>query len=520
MDVNNIEKKVWAYIKANNMLEDCSNAVVGVSGGADSVCLMLMLNDYIIHNNKDVKLHIVHVNHGIRKEAADDEQFTRKLCESLKLDYHCYNIQCEKIARENNLTVEEAGRLERYDIFNKLSKQYDKTRIFVAHHMNDQAETVIMNMARGTSLKGIRGIVPVRDNICRPLLCITRQDIESWLVLRNQSFVTDVTNYDNDYTRNSIRNVLLPYMGEHINKNVVQNIAFMAQEVRAVENFVDKEADKLYKSCAIQDGAGIRLSVEQLGQADEVLGKRVIYKALVKLAGRAKDIYSVNVYDVYKLINLQTGRKVDSVYGIKAVREYEYIVLERKNRAENTFSDTASNRYRADIEPTAGAGLVEVHRIDITKCSKDSEVIVDIDKTVYIPEYDKMYSASIKMSVYDNNDNDEELAENASNGKICVNKLNNSYTKYFDYDKLNKLLDIRFKNVEDRIVVSESGNTKKLKKELTDRKIPASHRDEILLVCDNNRVLWACGVRRCEDCRVTGSTKNVFKIQLILKERN
>ena len=112
------------------------------------------------------------------------------------------------------------------------------------------------------------------------------------------------------------------------------------------------------------------------------------------------------------------------------------------------------------------------------------------------------------------------MAENASIGKICVNKLNNSYTKYFDYDKLNKLLDIRFKNVEDRIVVSESGNTKKLKKELTDRKIPASHRDEILLVCDNNRVLWACGVRRCEDCRVTGSTKNVFKIQLILKERN
>ena len=148
MDVNNIEKKVWAYIKANNMLEDCSNAVVGVSGGADSVCLMLMLNDYIIHNNKDVKLHIVHVNHGIRKEAVDDEQFTRKLCESLKLDYHCYNIECEKIARENNLTVEEAGRLERYDIFDKLSKQYDKTRIFVAHHMNDQAETVIMNLAR------------------------------------------------------------------------------------------------------------------------------------------------------------------------------------------------------------------------------------------------------------------------------------------------------------------------------------------------------------------------------------
>ena len=127
------------------------------------------------------------------------------------------HIDCVGIARKNNLTVEEAGRLERYRIFNEIAKKYaydGKSMISVAHHMNDQAETVIMNMARGTSLKGVRGIVPVRDNICRPLLCITRSQIEGYLTAREQSYVTDITNYDNDYTRNAIRNVILPYMCE------------------------------------------------------------------------------------------------------------------------------------------------------------------------------------------------------------------------------------------------------------------------------------------------------------------
>lgn len=149
----------------------------------------------------------VHVNHMIRQEAADDENFTRKLCESVGVDCYAAHIDLHRHSQgKNGLTVEEAGRLERYRIFDEIAKKYKddgRVMIAVAHHMNDQAETVLMNMARGTSLKGVRGIVPVRDNICRPLLCITRGQIESVLSAKDQPYVTDVTNFDNDYTRNA-----------------------------------------------------------------------------------------------------------------------------------------------------------------------------------------------------------------------------------------------------------------------------------------------------------------------------
>ena len=143
------------------------------------------------------------------------------------------------------------------------------------------------------------------------------------------------------------------------------------------------------------------------------------------------------------------------------------------------------------------------------------EIYTDMDGQIVLKKYSPMADVSEFAVEYA-----ESIAQNtgmtiAITDRDCVIAAAGTQKK-----NVQGLLDIRFKNVEDRIVVSESGNTKKLKKELTDRKIPASHRDEILLVCDNNRVLWACGVRRCEDCRVTGSTKNVFKIQLILKERN
>ena len=200
------------------------------------------------------------------------------------------------IARKNNLTVEEAGRLERYRIFNEIAKKYaydGKSMISVAHHMNDQAETVIMNMARGTSLKGVRGIVPVRDNICRPLLCITRSQIEGYLTARGQSYVTDITNYDNDYTRNAIRNVILPYMCEHINKRAVNNISSMAEDIREADEYIDRQTDRLYEECVYESihdhketGGNnnetdiIRIALDKLNKADMLLVKRVIYRFL------------------------------------------------------------------------------------------------------------------------------------------------------------------------------------------------------------------------------------------------
>ncbi len=541
------EEKVFSYIKSNHMFDSCRHIVVGVSGGADSVCLLLMLCDYVKIYQPDIRIHVVHVNHMIRQEAADDENFTKKLCESVGVDYHVEYIDCVGIAKQHNLTVEEAGRLERYRIFNDMAEKYSADGhavIAVAHHMNDQAETVLMNMARGTSLKGVRGIVPVRDNICRPLLCITRKQIEDFLSQADQEYVTDITNYDNDYTRNAIRNVILPYMCGHINKRAVENISSMAQDIREAEEYIDRQADKLYTECVHEYDCKhnkiytndhstdkrdvssdiIKIEVAGLKEADRILVKRVIYKCLVSLAGRAKDIYSVNISDIASLIDMQTGRKICSVYGIMAEKEYDYITLKKstmaavkkKNEKDINISD-ARNDYKKDSSSDGSEYNIAVNMDVLTK---QNNLTLPVEKNIYITKDGEKYAESITFSLIDKKTfliNDKSAADN---GKICVNKSNNIYAKYYDYDKINKLLDVRFRKQQDDIVVSKDGSTKKLKKELVDKKIPSAYRDEILLVCDKNHVLWACGVRRCESYLVDDDTSHVLEILINVKERN
>lgn len=518
-----IEEKVHSYIRSNHMLDDCRHIVVGVSGGADSVCLLLMLCDYVKKHKMDICIHAVHVNHMIRQEAADDENFTRKLCESVGVDCYAAHIDCIGIAREKGLTVEEAGRLERYRIFDEIAKKYKDdggVMIAVAHHMNDQAETVLMNMARGTSLKGVRGIVPVRDNICRPLLCITRGQIESVLSAKDQPYVTDVTNFDNDYTRNAIRNVILPYMCEHINPKAVENISSMAVNIREAEEYMDRQADRLYSECVSEKDDTIRMSVSVLKSADMVLVKSVIYRCLVELAGRAKDIYSVNVSDIAALMDMQTGRTIHSVYGIYAIREYDDIVLRKRQEKSCIQGKDGSNADNVGSGKELYDKNVCEYDVEVDISALSSSITVNIGKNIYIPGEGGKYAESITFLLVDKKTLSTDEKNTPDNAKICVNKSNNGYAKYYDYDKINKLLNVRFRKPQDDIVVSKTGNVKKLKKELVDRKIPSSYRQEILLVCDNNHVLWACGVRRSESCLVDDTTSRVLEILINVKERN
>ena len=427
-----IEEKVHSYIRSNHMLDDCRHIVVGVSGGADSVCLLLMLCDYVKKHKMDICIHAVHVNHMIRQEAADDENFTRKLCESVGVDCYAAHIDCIGIAREKGLTVEEAGRLERYRIFDEIAKKYKDdggVMIAVAHHMNDQAETVLMNMARGTSLKGVRGIVPVRDNICRPLLCITRGQIESVLSAKDQPYVTDVTNFDNDYTRNAIRNVILPYMCEHINPKAVENISSMAVNIREAEEYMDRQADRLYSECVSEKDDTIRMSVSVLKSADMVLVKRVIYRCLVELAGRAKDIYSVNVSDIAALMDMQTGRTIHSVYGIYAIREYDDIVLGKRQDKSCIQGKDGSNADNVGSGKELYDKNVCEYDVEVDISALSSSITVNIGKNIYIPGEGGKYAESITFLLVDKKTLSTDEKNTPDNAKICVNKSNNG-SKY------------------------------------------------------------------------------------------
>ncbi|MBQ2576517.1 MAG: tRNA lysidine(34) synthetase TilS, partial [Lachnospiraceae bacterium] len=214
---NEIEKKVFSYIEEHHMLETGDLVVAGVSGGADSVCLLFVLLSYAkIH---PIKIAVVHMDHKIRPESGEDADFVRRLCEENNLPFYLYEKQINDMAVEMKCSTEEAGRMARYQAFSevadKLSKEMTdsekkaKVKIAIAHNKNDTCETMLFHLFRGSGLKGLCGILPVRDKLIRPLLCLQRSEIETYLAEMGVSYCTDATNAEDDYTRNRIRHNIL-----------------------------------------------------------------------------------------------------------------------------------------------------------------------------------------------------------------------------------------------------------------------------------------------------------------------
>lgn len=487
--MNEFIEKIYRYIEKNKMLLDCERVVVGLSGGADSVCLLIVLKKYIESRHLAIDINAVHVNHGIRQEAGEDEEFARALCERMSVTFTACHIDALALARSQGMTVEEAGRCERYRIFERVCEGA-KAKIAVAHHMNDQAETVLMNMARGASLKGIGGIRPVRGNIIRPLLCITRAEVEQILKDCGQSYVTDATNLCNDYTRNAIRNVVIPYFTDNINSNSVHNFANAASELQKDFDFIEEEADKAYRRFVTENISGddemdgskaeswVSVSLAEGGFAHlhEVIRKRVIYRAVLALTGKAKDVYRTHINSVDELVGKGVGSSADICYGLCATRKYDEIIIEkgRIHEEEDTFE------LVPDIEP-------------------GQSISFDID--IYMHETGDIRKVKIILTIYSNYE---------KNRNYC----NSYYAKSFDYDKIAGRLCIRFRHDGDRMVVNSSGDERKLKKEFIDRKVPESMRNKVLLVSDEAGVLWAMGVRRSERAYVDGETRNVLEIRI------
>ena len=235
-------------IKTNNMLEKCDQVIVALSGGADSVSLLLALDE--LKNILDINLSAIHVNHCLRgKESDSDEQFCTDLCSRLNIPLIKKSFNVMEYAQKNKLSTELAARNIRYDFFKEQS--YGK-KIATAHTANDNAETVILNLTRGTGIRGISGIPPVRNNIIRPLINTTRDTIEEYLKNKSQDYVTDRTNLSDDYTRNRIRHNVIPVLKE-INFSLFNTIASDSANLRLDDSFISSESEKAYLTCHKQD---------------------------------------------------------------------------------------------------------------------------------------------------------------------------------------------------------------------------------------------------------------------------
>ncbi len=285
------------YIKDNSLLDNGDKVLVGLSGGPDSVCLLHLLHS--IKNTYSLKIGAAHINHMLRgDEALKDEEYAKNLCKSLGIEFYSTRLDIEKIAKERGVSTETAGRDERYRFFNEVKDKEGYTKIATAHNANDQAETIIMRMMRGTGLEGLGGIPVMRDGIyIRPILFLERKAIEDYCEGNNLNPRIDKTNLENIYSRNKIRLDILPYMKENFNPDVVKSI-------NRIELFNKEKA----------------------------IITRVVRKSLTTLSKSVYDFEMKHIKEVIELGNIGTNKRMDLPNGIYAENVYGEIYIKKKER--------------------------------------------------------------------------------------------------------------------------------------------------------------------------------------------
>ncbi|MBE5958119.1 MAG: tRNA lysidine(34) synthetase TilS [Lachnospiraceae bacterium] len=462
-----MEKKVLDFINENRMIEQGDGIVVGVSGGADSVCLLTMLCK--LRDFFNLKLYAVHVNHHIRGEEADEDQaYVVRLCDKMGVECICRDIDAAKLSKEWKCSEEEAGRNARYNIFREVKKDRGADCIAVAHNLNDVSETILFNLFRGTGIGGLCGIKPKRDEIIRPILCLTRDEIESYLENEGINYRTDSTNLSNDYSRNKLRNIVIPYVKENLNKAADINIAKTGESMLEIEDYLQKQTEATFSKYVSKTGERYVISTDIITE-HSAMTKRVIRMVIQGIAGKLKDITSLHIRLACKLFWAETGASIDLPYGIVVKKGYKTVEFFQRNNEEELKS-----------EP------------DINEIIFENGNIID-NETVKVA---KVNTIGENMETFEQNIPDL------------------IYTKWIDCDKIKGALTVRKRQTGDYITIDLDGNTKKLKDYFINEKIPREERDNILLVADGSHIVWVVGYRLSSYYKVTEKTVNCLKLTI------
>lgn len=460
-------EKIFSYIEEYHMLRPGERVVAGISGGADSVCLLLVLLEWKARYG--LELIVAHVNHGIRKEARMDAQFVEKLCKGNDLDFYLKEIQAEQLAGQWKCSEEEAGRISRYAFFEEVLEKTGADRIAVAHNMNDRCETMLFHLFRGTGIQGLSGILPVRDRIIRPLLCVEREEIEEYLKERGQDFCRDVTNEQDDYTRNRIRHHILPYAQREVSAGCVRHMGQTAELLEETEEYLRCQTEKMAADCVTEfpEKKSFHISCERFGACPGILQKRLLFSLLKKLSPGAKDITRIHVEELLELCLRSGNRRIQFPFGITGSRIYEEVVLE--SGSEDNKQDGSGLLYQED----AFVGRLLDSR-------EWKAMAVNEESSLVFPQ--------------------------------------NQYTKWFDYDKMNKSPIIRKRQTGDYLMIRDREGVlhhKSLQDYMVGARIPAQMRDRIPVLAIDSHVIWLVGYRISEFFKVNENTKQVLQVQLI-----
>lgn len=308
-----LEEKVIQTIKKYNMIKDGDKVVIGVSGGPDSITLLNILNN--LKEKLNIKIYVAHINHMIRKEANEETEYVREFCNKLGIDFFAKKIKVEEEAKKLKIGTEEAGRIIRYAFFEEIANKVGANKIATAHNSNDNAETVLMNIIRGTSVSGLKGIEKVRDGkFIRPIIECNRNEIEEYCKEQNLDPRYDKSNKENIYTRNKIRNLLIPYLQKEFNPNIIEGINRLsyiaAEEERFLNNIVKNEYENILISVNNNEkNDTIILNLKEFNKLDYVIKSKLILYTISKIYGKATGIEKIHIDDIIKLCKNNIGNK-------------------------------------------------------------------------------------------------------------------------------------------------------------------------------------------------------------------
>ena len=504
-------ERIYNYMTGHNMIEEGGCILAAVSGGADSMCLLEVLRE--LQGRAGLRLKVFHVHHGLRESADGDLRYVAEYCEERGIPFEAAYVDAAGFAAGSGLSVEEAARHLRYEALEQAADRWEqemlssgrataeessgrtaeeaapatghaaaktpaghkgKCHIAVAHHIEDQAETVLFNLVRGSRLTGLRGMLPVNGRIIRPLLACSRREIEEFLKERGISWREDETNEDIRYSRNLLRREVMPLLGQ-INAGAGEHIARAAEEAAQTEEFLREVTEKAYRECrtsecpsdesrthgGLSDEGRMRecpsdeirtrdslpdksrargdylecISVPALMRQPPLIRRRVVYGVIADAAGKKKDLQDVHVQAVLRLAQKNGNGRLDLFGGVRVEKVYDKLLFSAGGQQDTVrAAEAAARRWPSD------AGEY--------RCR-----VFDFDGDM----------ASVSR---------------------------NLYTKWFDYDKIGALPIFRTRREGDRITLDESGRSKTIARYMIDAKVPAQLRGRIVLPAVGSEILW------------------------------
>ena len=448
-------EKVEKYCITNKLIEKGDRIVVGVSGGPDSLCLLSLLNS--LKDKYELRLIVVHINHSLREEADFEENYVKEIATKLNLNFFSKKVDINMLSKERKCSTEEVARNVRYEFFREVLEKTNSNKIAVAHNKNDNAETVLMNIIRGSGNTGVSGIDNKNNDIIRPLICIGRDEIEKYCEEKSLTTMIDKTNFETVYTRNKVRNLVIPMLKE-INPDIIESLNRFSEIVRDEEEFIEEYVKEIYNKIVIHNEDELYIEKNEFLELKVGLKRRILRMAIYEFNKSLKDVSFKTVNNaIDEIEHSQNGNIIKIVPGVKIFVQYNKLKFIKE---------------KIEIE--------------------DYIYELNIPGRVYLKEINKWITVEVK--------NAEDVGITEKNPNI----------HFFDIAKTGKKLYVRNRKNGDYFYPTGMEGKKKLKDFFSDLKL--EKRDEIPIVTNGAEIVWVVGLRSSKKFLKDKATKEVIII--------